>query len=228
MLFNPFDSRSGHRIQARVGEGDGKILLAVSSVITDDVIAAQANRKIIVHRLVVKEIFLNHRAAVTQTKNKLPKAEVRIQFHYVPENRASANFDKWLGPVFSFLSQPRALSTAKNYYFQQTVSTGSGFALKSNRSILRDIALNSATHMVPNQNVIKLCFTPLAVLARHCRRVCSCSEFCGGFEQWRPSESTRSYTGPEFRLAGREDPQSENQAIDNALLKSIFQEPGSR
>ena len=92
------------------------------AVIFNDVVATQPDLEIIVHRLVIKEVLLNHGSAIPETNNKIVKPEVRIQLHDVPEDGTAANLYERLGTILRLFPQPSALSTAKNNYFQMALS----------------------------------------------------------------------------------------------------------
>src|SRR5207237_3151173 len=77
-------------------------------------IAAEADREVVVHGLVVQKIFLDHVAAVTKAQHEVSKSAVRVNFHNVPEDGASADFDHGFGAKLSFLTQPGAEPAAQN------------------------------------------------------------------------------------------------------------------
>src|SRR6266571_525055 len=86
----------------------------------------EANCEIVVHRLVVQEIFLDHVAAISQAEHKVGKTVVRIQLHDVPEDRSTTNFYQRFGPVLSLLSQACTESTAKHHHFHEILLDGAG------------------------------------------------------------------------------------------------------
>jgi hypothetical protein len=94
------------------------------AVIVDYVIATQTNRKIVVHRLVIKEVLLNHCPAIPEAKHKVVEPKVGVQLHNVPKDGSATDFDQRLRTILRFFPQPGTLTTAKNYYFQWTLSDG--------------------------------------------------------------------------------------------------------
>ena len=81
----------------------------------------EADGEVVVHRLVIQEIFLDHVAAVAQAEHKIAEAVVGVELHDVPEDGAAADLDHRLGPEFGFLAQARAQSAAKNHYFHNRI-----------------------------------------------------------------------------------------------------------
>lgn len=78
---------------------------------------AEANSEVIVHRLIVQKIFLNHVSAISKTQYEVPKTVMRVGFHDVPQNRAASDVNKRLWAKFSFLSHTCAQSAAQDDHF---------------------------------------------------------------------------------------------------------------
>ncbi len=76
----------------------------------------EANTEIIVHRLVVQEIFLDHVSAIAKAQHEIAKPVVRVQLHDVPENRTPTHVHQRLWPELGLFAQAGAQSAAKNNY----------------------------------------------------------------------------------------------------------------
>src|SRR5512147_3275890 len=71
VLLDTLHAPTSHRVKASVRQRDPEILLLVSTVIQDLMQAAQIDCDVVVHRLVVEEIFLDHVPAVPETENEV-------------------------------------------------------------------------------------------------------------------------------------------------------------
>ena len=72
---DPLDASAGLRLQARIRQGYLEVLLFMATVEVDVGLLAEANREIVVHRLVIQEIVLDHVAAISQAQDEF--AETR-------------------------------------------------------------------------------------------------------------------------------------------------------
>ena len=79
--------------------------------------ALQINGIIRVLDVVIVKVLLNHLALVAEGQNKVLVAKAVINFHDVPENRASADFNHRFRFDRGFLAQSRALAAAHDDYF---------------------------------------------------------------------------------------------------------------
>src|SRR5689334_5905086 len=86
VFLGTFQTPSRHRFQARLGQRDAKVLFLVIVVVLDAGLLAEANGEIIVHRLVVQKVLLDHVAPIAQAQDEIPKPMVGIEFHDVPED----------------------------------------------------------------------------------------------------------------------------------------------
>src|ERR671933_1812104 len=82
-----FHPPPSHSVRASFSQSHLKILLFMILVISNAILATQANSKIIIHSFIIQEILLNHVAAIPQTHNKVQESVVGIGLHNVPENR---------------------------------------------------------------------------------------------------------------------------------------------
>src|SRR5208282_3571582 len=119
VLLDPFHAPTGHCGQAGVSQGDLEILLAVYVVELDLRLAPEADGEVVVHCLVVQEVFFDHVATISQAQDKLAEATVGIELHDVPEDGSTANFDHRFRPEFSFLAQAGTESSAQHNYFHE-------------------------------------------------------------------------------------------------------------
>ena len=110
VTLDPLHPRPGHGVDAGIGQYDFEVLLLVRAVVHNLVLLAEADHEVIVHGLVIQEVFLYHVAAITQAKHKFAEAAVRVDLHDVPQNRATADLNHRLGPELSFFAQPSAES----------------------------------------------------------------------------------------------------------------------
>src|SRR5882724_1799389 len=78
MVLNSLHPSTGHRIQSSIGQGHREILFVMCAVVANHVITAQANREVVVHRFIVKEVFLDHGAAISQAKDEVVKSEMGV------------------------------------------------------------------------------------------------------------------------------------------------------
>ncbi len=68
-----FDAAAGHGFEPGFGQGDAEVLLLVLAVVLDLALLAQADREVVVHRLIIEEIFLDHVAAIAQAQHEIAK-----------------------------------------------------------------------------------------------------------------------------------------------------------
>ncbi len=61
---------------------------------------AEREGEIVRERFVVQEVILDHRALVAQAQHEFLEAVRGINLHNMPENRASADLNHWLGTIF--------------------------------------------------------------------------------------------------------------------------------
>src|SRR6266700_5128544 len=108
VLANPLQTTSGHGAQTSIGESYLEALFRMNAVVADLRFTAKTHGKVVVHGLIVQKIFLDHVAAIAQTKHKFAEAAVRVDLHDVPQNRATADLNHRLGPELSFFAQPSA------------------------------------------------------------------------------------------------------------------------
>jgi hypothetical protein len=90
-------------------------------------VPAEAKGKIVVHCLVVQEIFLDHIAAVTKAEHKIGETIVRVQLHDMPQDRTTADFHHGLGPILGFFAQASPEPSAQHHDFHETLLAGAGF-----------------------------------------------------------------------------------------------------
>ena len=64
---------------AGVGEGDAEALLAVDAVIMDLGVLPEADGEVVVHGLVVEEVFFDHVAAIAQAEHEVAEAVVGVE-----------------------------------------------------------------------------------------------------------------------------------------------------
>ena len=82
-------------------------------------VVRQADREIIVHRLVVEEVILDHIALVPQAEDEVGLLVMGINLHDVPKDWPAPDLNHWLGAEFSLLTQAGASPTAKNHDFHK-------------------------------------------------------------------------------------------------------------
>src|SRR5258706_5300031 len=111
---------SGHGFEARLSQGDAEVLLFVAPVVLNARFLPQADGEIVVHRLIVEEIFLDHVALVSQAQHEITKAVMRVQLHDVPEDWAPSYFDQGLGTKLGFLSHTGSETAAEEYDLHKT------------------------------------------------------------------------------------------------------------
>src|ERR1035437_8550745 len=75
---------SGHRLLPRLGETNLEVLLGMLIVKTNRIFSSEADREIVIHRLIIEEVLLDHVAPVPQTKHEVAETVMREQFHDVP------------------------------------------------------------------------------------------------------------------------------------------------
>ena len=97
-----------------------EILFVVAAVILDPAAVLQGDGEIVVHRLVVEEVLLDHVAAIAQAEDEVAEAVVGVDLHDVPEDRPPADLDHRLGPELGLLSQPGSDATAQDHDFHWT------------------------------------------------------------------------------------------------------------
>src|SRR5208282_2820850 len=107
-----------------IDERDLKVLFAMNVLVLNLGVPAEANAEIVVHRLVVQEIVLDHVAAVPQAEYKISKTAVRVQLHNMPQDRTTADFDHGLGTIFCFLAQTGTEPSAQHHYFHEILLGG--------------------------------------------------------------------------------------------------------
>jgi len=73
------------------------------------------------HRRVVQEVASNHVAEVAERHHKLTHAVVRVMFHDVPEDRASAYLDHRLWPDVGFFGEAGPEATGEDDGFHRPV-----------------------------------------------------------------------------------------------------------
>ena len=66
---------------------------------------------------IVREVFLDHIALVTEANDEIVNAMMRIHFHDVPQNRLAADFDHRFGLQMRFLADTRAQPACQNNGF---------------------------------------------------------------------------------------------------------------
>src|SRR5690348_4166333 len=121
VFCNPLHSTAGHGIQAGVRERDPEVLLLVIVPVFDPGIAAEADGEVIVHRLVVQEVFLDHVAAVAEAKHEIAEPAVRVNLHDVPQDGTAPDFDHRFGAKLSFLAQPGTKPAAQNDHLHRVL-----------------------------------------------------------------------------------------------------------
>src|ERR1035437_5270187 len=124
ILLNPLHPSARHRVLPGIDERNLKVLFAMDVFVLNLGVPAEADGEIVVHRLVVQEIVLNHVAAVSEAEHKISKTIVCIQLHDVPQDRTPADFYQGLGPIFSFLAQARTEPSAQHHYFHAILLVG--------------------------------------------------------------------------------------------------------
>src|ERR1051325_4519973 len=70
---------------------------------------------------IVPEIFLNHLALVTEAKDELVEAVMRIGLHDMPEDRALADGQHRFGAELRFVLQTCPLAAAQDNHFHRLV-----------------------------------------------------------------------------------------------------------
>src|SRR5687768_17761872 len=86
VLFDLLYATASHGVGAGIRQGNVEVLFIVRIMECDLVFAAKANCEIVVHRLVVKEIFLDHVSSISEANQKIPKTVMRVKLHDVPQN----------------------------------------------------------------------------------------------------------------------------------------------
>src|SRR5208282_1094103 len=129
VLFNPLHPSAGHRGLSGIDEGDLKVLFAMDVFVLNLGVPAEAEGEIVVHRLIVQEIFLDHVAAVSEAEHKIGKTIVRIQLHNMPKDRTTADFHHGLGAILSFLAQTGTEPSAQHHYFHEILLAGASASL---------------------------------------------------------------------------------------------------
>src|SRR5688572_11763541 len=94
VFFDDANSAPGHSFQTCVRHRHVKVLLGVSVMVSDPLLLAETDGEVIVHGFVIKEILLNHLPSVAQAEYEVTKARLRVDLHYVPEYRATADFQQ--------------------------------------------------------------------------------------------------------------------------------------
>jgi hypothetical protein len=117
VLLNLLHPPTRHRVLPGIDKRDLKVLLAVDVLVLNFGIPAETDGEIVVHRLVVQEIVLDHVAAVSKAAHKISKPIVCVQLHDMPQDRTTADFYQGLGAIFSFLAQARTEPSAQHHYF---------------------------------------------------------------------------------------------------------------
>src|SRR5439155_18961211 len=107
--------------EAGVGKRNAKILLLMEPVVLDGRFLSEADGEIVVHRLIVQEIFLDHISPVSKAQNEITKAVMRVQLHDVPQDRAAADLNQRLRTELSFFTQARPETAAQGNYFHEGI-----------------------------------------------------------------------------------------------------------
>src|SRR5437764_5012783 len=76
---------------------------------------AEADGEVVVHCLVVQEIFLDNIALVAEAQNKLSKAIVRVRLHDVPQNRPTTHLHHGLRTELRLFAQTRSETAAEDH-----------------------------------------------------------------------------------------------------------------
>src|SRR4029077_18655647 len=118
VLADLADTSAGLAVEAGVGEGNVEALFLVMAVIADLRTFAEAHGEVVVHGLVIQEIFFDGAALVAQAQNELTEAVVRVDLHDVPENGTAPDLYHGLGTELGLLAKTGAQSAAENHYFQ--------------------------------------------------------------------------------------------------------------
>src|ERR1035437_8920925 len=124
MLSDALQSSSGKGVRTGVGARNRELLFGMLTVVIDPRLTAKANGEIVVHRLVVQEVFLDHVAAVAEAEHELTEAVVGVRLHDVPKDRASAHVDQRFGPKFGFFAEAGAQASTQNDDFHRISSIG--------------------------------------------------------------------------------------------------------
>ena len=91
-----------------------EVLLLVLVVVRDAVLATEADGEVVVHRLVVQKILLDHLAAVAEAEHEVSEAVMRVELHDVPENGTASHLDQGLRTELGLFAQARAESAAED------------------------------------------------------------------------------------------------------------------
>jgi len=134
VLLHFLHAAAGHRVLAGFDEGDLEVLFSVVVVLLNLKIPAETDGEVVVHCFVIKEILLNHLSSVAQAEYEVTKAGFRVDLHYVPEYRATPDFQQWLWSVFGLFPKARALTAAEDDNFHAVCSCNST-ALPSSCSV---------------------------------------------------------------------------------------------
>ncbi len=108
IALDPLDSAAGHGVGTRFGERDIEILFLVIVLEIDLGLFAEANGEIIVHCLVIQEVFLDHVPAVAQTQDEVAEAVMRVQLHDMPEDGAATDVNERFGAKLRFFAHTGA------------------------------------------------------------------------------------------------------------------------
>ena len=93
VLLDLLDAPARQRLKSGVGERDVEVLLLVLVVVRDAVLTTEADCEVVVHRLVVQEVLLDHLAAVAEAEHEVSEAVVRVELHDVPEDWTASHLD---------------------------------------------------------------------------------------------------------------------------------------
>src|SRR4028118_2336416 len=93
VFLHRFHWPPSHSVRPSFSQRHLKILLFMILVISNAILATQANSKIIIHSFIIQEILLNYVAAIAQKHNKVQESVVGIGLYNVPENRTPAHIN---------------------------------------------------------------------------------------------------------------------------------------
>ena len=85
-----------------------ELLLRMAAVVMYVELLAEADGEIVIHRLIVQKVFLDHVAAIAQAENEIPEPVMGIELHDVPQDGASTNLYQRFGPELRFFAHARA------------------------------------------------------------------------------------------------------------------------
>ena len=68
MLHRPLDSSASHRLKACISKSHPEFCFVMFTVVLDFMLGTQRHREVVVHRLVVQEMLLNHVPAITEAQ----------------------------------------------------------------------------------------------------------------------------------------------------------------